>query len=322
MKTIHYIILVIASASYSIGLVAQTQRLSFEAPYMYPEGVAYNEKSDIFYVSSVTTGTIGTVTAQGVYKEFYVDSSLKSSFGMKVDLKRNKLWVCTGDPHYSRYRDSSTFKKLIHLISLDLTSGKKVDDINLAGLYEAKHLANDLVLDDAGNIYITDSYSPVIYKLDAQMKPVVFAQSEWFKSIGTGLNGIVWSPKGFLIVAHNTDGNLYKVDIKDPTKITRIQIKTFFPGADGLLWDSEGSLVLVQNKGIHKIFRLASTDNWASAEVKASTKAADRFHQPTTAAMKKNDIYVLNSKMNELSDPTLPPSKEFSLQVVRFQPVL
>jgi len=301
---------------------AQTPRISFEAPYVYPEGVAYNEPAGLFYVSSVKTGTIGSVNEQGAYKEFYRDSSLKSSFGMKVDLKRNRLWVCTGDPSYSIYRDSSTYKKLIRLIGIDLNSGKKLEDIDLSTLHNDKHFPNDLALDDAGNIYITDSNSPVIYKVDTGMKASVFAQSDLFKSIGVALNGIVWSPQGFLIVAHNTDGKLYKVDVKDPSKITPIVMKTFFPGADGLLWDSQGKLVLVQNKGVHKVFQLSSTDNWSSAEVTASTKATDRFHQPTTAAMKKKDIYVLNSKMNELTDPTVPPSKEFSLQLVRFQPAL
>lgn len=304
----------------SQAAAAQTPRISFEAPAAYPEGVAYDPASDIFFVSSVKTGTIGKVTPLGQYTVFYRDTTLKSSYGMKVDPARHKLWVCTGDPNYSQYSDSSTYKKIIRIIGLDTRTGVKINDIDLSGLYKGLHFANDMALDNNGNLYITDSYSPVVYRVDASGNAGVFAQSDWFRAVDIGLNGIVWSPDGYLIVAHNSDGNLYKIDISDPRRITRIKQQTFFPGADGLLWDAQGNLVLVQNKGVHKIFRLSSRDNWQSAEVTASTLAADRFHQPSTAASRKNMIYVMNSKLNELTDPTASPSKEFSLQQVRFQP--
>lgn len=303
-----------------MSTAAQTLRINFTAPMLYPEGTAYSKSKNLFFVSSVKTGTIGTVDESGAYKEFYVDSSLKSSYGMKVDEKRNKLWVCTGDANYSKYADSATYKKMIRLIGLDLSSGKKTDDIDLSSLVAGKHFANDLTLDDKGIIYITDSYSPVVYKVDEQMKATVLSQNAWFSSIDVGLNGIVWNPAGFLIVAHGTAGQLFKIDLAQPERITKIQVKQFFPGADGLLWDANGNLLVVQNKGVHKVFQLSSKDNWQSAEVKASTLATDRFHQPTTATMKAGKIYALNSKMDQLSDPTAPPAKEFSLQEVRFVP--
>lgn len=307
------IIVLIASTAW-----AQTPRINFKAPMLYPEGTAYHPAKNIYYVSSVKTGTIGTVNVNGVYQPFYEDSTLKSSYGMEVDVKRNKLWVCTGDANYSKYTDSATYRKLARLISLDLQTGRKKDDIDLSNLVEGKHFANDITMGDKGNLYITDSYAPVIYKVDAQMKPNVFARSDWFKSEDVGLNGIEWHPKGFLIVAHNTSGLLYKIDMAQPERITKVQMKTFFPGADGLLWDAEGALVLMQNKGANKIFQLTSKDNWQSAEVKAYTLLEDRLHHPTTAALNNNKVFVLNSKLNEETDPTAIPSKEFSLQQVRF----
>lgn len=297
---------------------AQTKRVNFTAPMLYPEGTTFDPAKKVFYVSSVRTGTIGTVDEKGMYKVFYEDPSLKSTYGMKVDGNRNKLWVCAADANYSLYSDSTTYKKMSRLIGLDLSSGRKTDDIDLARLIEGKHFANDLTLDDQGNIYITDSYSPVIYKIDAQMKPSVFAKNDWFKSEDVGLNGIEWSRDGFLIVAHNTNGQLYKIDLLQPERITKIQIKTFFPGADGLLWDAAGNLILIQNKGVNKAFQLVSKDNWQSAELKGYTLVEDRLHHPTTLTMKDGMLYVMNSKMNELSDPTAHPSKEFSLQQIRF----
>lgn len=304
----------------TLSAQSQTPRINFTAPLAYPEGVAFNNKTQTFYVSSVKTGTIGQVDQNGKYAVFFEDSGLKSSFGMKVDSKQNRLYVCVSDPNYSKYSDSSTFKKMARLISIDLNSAKKVLDINLAVLYPGKHFANDLTFDDKGNIYVTDSFSPVIYKVDAQGKASIFTESDLFKGEDVGLNGIVFHPKGFLLVANDRDGALFKVDITHPANITKVKLKNFFPGADGLLWDQQNNLVLIQNKGIDKAFQLFSNDNWQSAEIKAATASTDRFANPTTGVIQNNKIYLLNSKMNELTDSTKTPSKEFSLQEVQFKP--
>lgn len=315
MKLLSGIFLLLSTLS-----VAQTPRINFKAPKFYPEGVAWDRDANRFLIGSVKTGTIGSVTENGDFAPLYVDSTLKSSFGMKID-GSGKLWVCTGDPTYSIYKDSSTYKKMIRLIGIDLKTGKKTDDIDLSSLFPGKHFANDLVLDNAGNKYITDSYSPVVYRVDAGGKATVFAQSPLLGSIDVGLNGIVWSNKGFLIVANSSQGQLYKIDINNPTSISVIHQTTFFPGADGLLWDTKGNLLLAQNRGVHKIFQLTSKDNWGSCEVIASTLATDRFIQPSTIASTASSVYVLNSKLNELSDLTAKPSEEFSLQKVILHPV-
>lgn len=317
MKSLRPFFVVLAFLTTAVAS-AQTPRINFKAVKLYPEGTAYNPAKNLFYVSSVKTGTIGTVDAKGSYKPFYEDSTLKSSYGMEADFKRNLLWICTGDANYSEYSDSLTYKKMIRLIALDLNSGRKMHDIDLSGLVQGKHFANDIAIDEKGNLYITDSYSPVIYKVDAEFKPGVLTNSELFTSVDVGLNGIEWHPDGFLIVAHNSSGQLFKIDIAQPNRITKIRLKTFFPGADGLLWDAEGNLVLIQNKGVNKAFQLTSKDNWLSADIVAFTLLADRLHYPTTATLNNKKVFVLNSKLHEVTDPTLPPSSDFSLQELRF----
>lgn len=302
----------------SQSLSAQTKSILFKAPVAYPEGVAYDVASGKFLVSSVKTGTIGIVSTEGDYEPFYSDSSLKSTFGLKVDSRKKLLWACAGDPTYSSYSTPATHKKMIRLVAIDLATKKKVHDIDLSTLVGGLHFANDLVLDDKGNKYVTDSYSPVIYKVDAANKASVFAQNELFRGADIGLNGIVWHPSGFLIVANNNTGALLKVDIKNPSTVSRIAVNTFFPGADGLLIDGAGNLILIQNKGVNRVFRLASNDGWKTANVVAATKTTDRFAQPSTGTYQGQNLMVLNSKLNELSDPTAQPSQEFSIQRAEF----
>ena len=319
MTTTKYIITGIALLL-GLNSQAQTPQIKFMAPGVYPEGVTFNSKNNLFYVSSVTTGTIGTVDMQGNYKTVYTDPSLKSTYGLKLDPKRNLLWASVSDGNYSLYSDSSTYKKMGRLIAIDISTGKKVQDINLAKLVKGHHFINDMAFDAVGNIYVTDSYSPVVYKVDQSGKASVFAKSDLFDSIDMGLNGIVYHPQGFLIVNNNSQGALYKVDLKNPKNITRIKVKDLFPGADGMLTGTAGSLILVQNKSVDKVYQLTSTDNWQTAEVQGSTSAEDRFQQPSTGTMVNGQVYVLNSKMNELADPTKHPSKEFSIQLVQFRP--
>ncbi len=298
---------------------AQTPRIAFTVPGLYPEGVAYNPKNKLFYVGSVTTGTIGSVDQQGNYKPFYQDNSLKSTYGLKVDVKANRLWACVSDANYSKLSDSSTFKKMARIISIDLNTGKKLSDIDLAGVYKGKHFINDMAFDAQGNLYATDSFSPVIYKIDTKGKATVFAESDYFKAMDVGLNGIVCHPQGYLLVNNNSQGALYKVDMKNPKNISRVKVKNFFPGSDGMLLDGN-QLYLIQNKGVDKVFQLSSQDQWATAEVDASTAAEDRFQQPSTGTQADGKLYVLNSKMNELADPVKRPSKEFSIQLVELKP--
>jgi len=320
MKSIYKILITATVFLSSFAVIAQTPRISFKAPGLYPESSAFNPQKNVFYVSSVRTGTIGTVDQSGNYKVFYQDQSLKSSYGMKLDAKNNRLWVCISDANFSDHSDPSTFKKMARVISLDLNTGKKIQDIDLSNLVSGEHFANDLAFDPQGNIYVTDSYSQVIYKIDNKGKASVFAESELFKGENVGLNGIAFHPQGFLLVADTRAGALYKVDVRDPKKISKVAVKQFFPGVDAILLDDQQNLILVQNLA-NLIFKLSSTDGWQNAEIVAATGADDRFAFPSAVVQSAGKLYALNAKLIELYDPTKPKSKEFSLQLVEFKPV-
>lgn len=316
MKPILYILAFIAGT----GAALDGEKIVFKAPLLYPEGLAYDAQKKLFFVSSVRWGTIGSVDADGNYKELLKDPALKSSYGMKVDAKNNRLLVCISDANYSKYSTPATFKKMARLIGVDMATGKKTMDVNLA-TDGGKHFANDMAMDDKGNIYVTDSYSPNVYKIDASGKASVFATNDWFKSEDVGLNGILYHPQGYLLVDHNTNGALYKIDVKNPKNVTEVKIKGLFPGADGMVWQSPTMLAMVQNKGVNKIWQISSNDNWATAEVKGATASLDNFQHPTTAAVQDGRVWVLNSKMNELADSSILPSREFSIQMAKFNPV-
>lgn len=299
-------------------ITSAQKKIEFEAYDVYPEGIAYDAGSSAFYISGVRHATVGKVSMAGVYMPVFQDTMLKSTYGMKIDPSGKKIWICAGDANYSAHASDVTHKKMIRLIAIDIATGKKVNDIDLSNLSDGKHFANDLVFDDKGNIYVTDSFSPNIYKIDGSGNASLFVNNYMFWSANIGLNGIVYNPAGYLLVVNSGAGAVLKVNLADPKNITKVKIDQLFPGADGLVLEGNNTLSLVQNQSVNKIFKLVSNDNWQTAKVTMATKAAALFAQPSTIVKAGNNIWALNSKLNELADSMHVPSKKFSIQQAEF----
>ena len=296
-------------------------RIEFEAPECYPEGIAFCPKNDCYYVSSARLGTIGEVTSDGKYKAFYQSADLKSSYGLKISPDQKRLFACIGDANYSKYQSSDTHKKMARLIAIDLKSGKKTFDVDLSNLVAGKHFPNDLTFDKSGNVYVTDSFANVIYKVASDGKASVFSKSDLFKTEGVGLNGIAYNPGNFLLVSDSGTGMVYKVDVANPNNVQPVKIPQFFMNADGLLLTDPNTLTLVQNGGSNRVYQLSSSDNWKTARVISATALEDRFAFPSTATANKGDVWVMNAKFNELADSTNVPSKKFTIQKAIFRPM-
>ncbi|MGZ8551294.1 MAG: hypothetical protein ACXWV2_11555 [Chitinophagaceae bacterium] len=301
--------------------IRPTERINFNAPDAYPEGIAYDASADVFYVSSQRTGTIGKVNRQGIYSVLHSDTALKSSYGMKIHPDGKRLFVCVGDPNHSKFSAPDTRKKMARLISIDLASGRRLADIDLESLLPGKHFPNDLTFDDKGNIYITDSYAHAIYKVTAEGKASVFSRDKQFETEGIGINGIVYHPGGFLLVDNSNTGRIYKVDINNPALVEKVMIDQYFLGADGLLLNDNNKLTMVVNGGNDKIFQLTTEDNWKSGKLSATTLLANRFTYPATATFRGEDIWVMNAKTNELLDSNAIPSKLFAIQLAKPLPI-
>src|SRR5215217_663528 len=312
---------------FSLALIAgcianrPTERLEFVAPGSYPEGIAFDAVRNVYYVSSARLATIGKVDLQGRYSAVFTDTTLRSTYGMKIHPDGKRLFVCAGDANYSKYSSQQTRNKLCRLIIIDLETGRKMNDIDLAPLVSAPHFPNDLIFDDEQNAYVTDSYANVIYKVDHSGKPSLFSSSDLYKTKGIGLNGIVWHYSGFLLASSGATGALYKVPLNAPNNPHKVVMANFFMNADGLLLNAQDTLTLIQNGGAEKIYKLLSTDDWDSAEIAATTLVADRFSYPSTAALRGSQVWVMNAKFHDLEDSTAVPSKRFAVQRAVFKPI-
>lgn len=293
--------------------VAMADIISFEKPALYPEGVEYDSKDKRFLVTSMREGTIGEVRKDGSYKDFIKDSNFVSAVGIRIDQQRDRLLVCNSDPGASVHTKKENQGKLAGLGVFKLSTGKLIKYIDLAAVGgEGGHFCNDIILDDKGNAYISDSFSPILYKVDSNNKASLFFRHKRFVGDGFNLNGLVYKD-GYLLVAKYNEGILFKIPVANPDKFTQVKIKQTMPGADGLLWLPDGGLVVIANMNTNKVFKLVSKDNWVSAKVVKSVDTGPVF--ATTGVAKGNDIYVLDAMLHVLFNPkTKEHVKTFEIQ--------
>jgi len=295
------------------GVAASAEAdIKFSDNELYPEGITFDVNADQFLVSSMRHGKIGRVGRDGVYHTFINDPILVSSVGMHIDPTRNWLLVAVSDPGVAVNSKKETQAKLAGVAVYDLKSGKRLAYHDLGRLSEGGHFANDITVDSGGNIYVTDSFSPIVYKIDKQGKPSIFVQNELFKGEGFNLNGIVYSPNGYLIIGKSNSGELFKISMKGD--VSKINIQKSFNTNDGLVLAQDGSLAVIQNSG--EVSRLVSSDNWISAMVAGSVKTGLEF--PTTGVIAGDSLYVMNAKLGELFDPKAKKGDNFSIRQIKF----
>lgn len=286
--------------------------ISFTTDQTYPESAAWSAKANTFFVGSVHRGIIGKVNQQGGYSPFITDKQLIGTVGVKVDAKRNILWVANSDSGASDRSSPATQGKLAALVAYNATTGEQIAYHDLGKLSEGAHFANDITLDDKGNVYVTDSFSPIIYRVDASGKASIFATSDLFKGEGFNLNGIVHHSKGYLLVCKYNSGELFKIDIKNPNHIEKVALAEAIKGADGLLLRSPNKLIAVQNMGIDRTVELVSSDDWKSATVKPIANSKLPF--PTSATLVGDEVYVLNAQLGSLFSATAEKVRNYLLQ--------
>jgi hypothetical protein len=289
--------------------------LTVQMPALYPETIQYDGGRDQFLVSSLRDGGVYTVDDRGRVARLVDDPRLCSVLGIALDVERGRIWVVNADLGASVKPSGAGPKNLAAVGVYDRATGKAIHYVDLAPLFAGPHLLNGIAVDGAGNAYVSDSFSPVLYKVDAQGNASVWLQSEQFVGPGINLNGVVVHPDGYLLVVKKSDGALFKVPLGNPAQFSKVDLTEKFVGGDGLLLVGKEDLVLIANQvppvASNAAFWLSSDDGWATAKLRATEPLGDVY--PTTAVRKKETIYVMHSKLNQLIQA--PPNQKASLRI-------
>lgn len=263
---------------------------------LHPEGVEWDAENGRFLIGSFTEGTIFEIADDGTMTPFIEDEALITSLGIHIDREHGRLLVTNSDPEGTGIAQLGIY---------DLDTGERLHLVDLGALSGGEHhLANDVTSDAEGNAYVTDSFSPVIYKVTSDGEASIFAESEAFASESFGLNGIEYHADGYLLVALTEPGALFRIPLDDPEAITEIELSESF-SPDGIMLHPNGNLIVVagtlneDGSTNREVLEVASDDNWTSAEI-VNRAPTDPDRSASTVTIRDETPYVVYSHFNEL----------------------
>jgi sugar lactone lactonase YvrE len=243
-----------------------------------PEGVA--AKGRVFFVGATGDGTIyrGTID-DPIVREFIPGAMGKSAIG--IELFRGKLYVAGGGTGQIVVYDLAT-KQVV--ASFETGTGG---------------FLNDLVVTHSGDVFVTDSFRPVLWHVTAAqvrngsgtpegipVGPEIAYQS------GFNLNGIVARKGGSqLIVVQSNTGFLFRIDLDDDAtsgrEILRIDAEPLH--GDGLLLDA-GRLIVVE--GSPAALTFVKLKGNATRGVVVETRTDTLLRGPSTVD-RAQDLYLV-----------------------------
>lgn len=264
---------------------------------LFPEGVAYDDRSGMIFVGSATQGTILQVNAETGEVTTLVEGGQRESFttlGIKVD-RQNRLWVAGGNSG--------------EIYAYDVETGEEV--VSLATPEAEATFLNDLVVSATGDVYVTDSSRPVLFKVAAEAEEAEswldFTGTAFEYDEGTNANGIAITPDGsYLLVVQMDAGNLYRVDVESKEVVQVDLGGEALTGADGLVLEGQTLYVVLQPSNEVAVVTLA--EDLASGVIERRVSNPP-FHAPATAALVNDSLLVVNTQFDRMQGeegPSLP----------------
>lgn len=268
---------------------------------LVPEGLAYDEQRNVFYLSSLNRRKIVQIPRDGAATDFVPAErfSLLPVLGIRVSPADSTVWA-----------DSFSDAGASELLHFDGT-GK------LLGRYKpqdsAKHGFNDLVVRKNGEVISTDSLANVVFRFQPSAQR--FAALPLHRKLFYP-NGITLAEDGRILYVADTLG-VVRVDLSSgESRDVHPGPRNTLAGIDGLYWHN-GSLVAVQNGiGSPRIaaFRL-SADGLHVARTAVLEYRTNFTVLPTTGAVRGDDFYfIANSQIDNLNDDKV-------MDVTKLEPV-
>ena len=266
----------------------------------WPEGVDYDDTAGAYYLGSVRTGAIMRIDSLGRATAFWKDSVARGAvLALRVDPIKRVLWATVSAiPQFEGFAQSDSTGSSLLQIALD--------DHRVLRRWKLPAIAGGRVLGDVavgpgGDIYVSDSKNPVLYRL----RQGSGAPEPMTHPLFHSLQGIAPSPDGRTLYVADYSHGLLRVDLEsgavtrlpDPAHSTTV-------GCDGLTLH-RASLICVQN-GVSPA-RIMRFDLGAGGTTLTRATILDRHwdvaDEPTIGTMAGDEfVYVANSQWEKHSD--------------------
>jgi hypothetical protein len=269
---------------------------------LIPEGLAYDERQNVFYLSSLNRRKIVKITEESHVSDFVPADryGLLPVLGIRMDPNDGSVWANSFEEEHGR-------TELLHFDA----AGKLLGRFAPAG--GARHGFNDLVVRRNGEVIVTDSLSNQVFRFDPhshEFTPVAVYRTLLYP------NGIALADDDRQLFVADEVGVVH-VDLADGvSRDIDPGPRSTLAGVDGLYWHA-GSLVAIQNDiGSPRVaaFRL-SKDGLHVTQTTILEYRSALTVLPTTGAIRGNDFYfIANSQIDNLNDTHI-------LDVTRLEPV-
>ncbi|AUP80908.1 hypothetical protein [Flavivirga eckloniae] len=268
-------------------------KLNFEKD-LIPEGIAIDGNSKKIYLNSLKSNKIVSSSLDGNNHKTFLETNkynYLAGFGMTIK----------GDTLYALGNSLTADKNESILLLLQLSSGSLIDSYSIED--SSFHYLNDLAVSLNNEIFITDSESNKIYKIQRPSKTMeVYLDSEKIPNS----NGITISNNDeYLYLA---SGNGICVVNRKSKKIIN-EPKENYSGIDGLKFYKNNLYGIVngwRDKSKNGLFRFDL--NKARTEILRSEKIVEftnSFKTPTTFDIFDGNIYfVINTQMGNFDGNT------------------
>jgi sugar lactone lactonase YvrE len=263
----------------------------------WPEGMDYDPRGKRYYVASVRHRTIAELTPGQAPRELWPRSlpDVGAVLGVRVDTARGVLWATmAGLPQMEGFAGAdSTIAALVRVRIADGHIERRWDLAPVAG----GHVLGDVAIGPRGDVFVTDSNEPVLYRL----RPGSDSLERFSDPLFHSLQGLAPTADGRTLYLADYSHGLLRVDLERHI-VTRLEdaLGSTSLGCDGIAWDARsGAIIAVQN-GVEpaRVMRFQLDDSGrriVRAEVlDRNSPIAD---EPTIGAIVGREfVYVANSQ--------------------------
>jgi hypothetical protein len=262
----------------------------FGADDFIPESVAHDPVEGRWYIGSVHRRMI--VTARDGEMSDFADreDGLWSVMGLKVDAERRRLWACTtAAPQGEDTPREEVGRTAVVVFDLDDGAVLARHELHEEGVI---HWFGDLVLGADGSAYVTDSMSPRIYRVDADLEGLsVHLEHPRFAS----LQGITRVGDVFYVADYSN--GIFRIAGDDVTLVECPADATLL-GIDGLYSHGDALLAIQNGMRPHRVVRVPLQEDGRSAgAVEVLEANHPQFDEPTLGIVVDDAFYyVANSQ--------------------------
>ncbi|MEO8633715.1 MAG: hypothetical protein ABI587_00420 [Gemmatimonadales bacterium] len=268
---------------------------------VYAEGIDADSASGRFYVASVRHRTVYAVEPDGTWRDLGLSRApdVGAILGVRVAPGGKQLWVTTiGLPQMRGYLPADSALAALLLVRIADGSIERRWALPADG---SLHVLGDLTVGPAGDVFVTDSRQPLLFRLRPGADTFSVTRHPLFRS----LQGVAATPDGLFLYMADYSHGLLRQDLRTGEVIHVADAPgTTSLGVDGLVLRGR-SLIGVQNGfAPPRIARFALS---AGGERISAVEVLDRqpsvADEPTIGTLVPGGfVYVANSQWEKYDD--------------------